>query len=65
MTYLWQIFNTNLNEIIQFFFKILNFFLENISKIFPKKQSPKGAPMAHISPFAPNGFFLYCYIVNK
>jgi hypothetical protein len=56
MTYFWQNFNTNLNKILQIK-KIKIFFEKNYDlkkRIFPKKQSPKGAHMVPISPFAPN-----------
>jgi hypothetical protein len=51
-------FNTNLNKIVQFKKKknlkiFLKIFSKNISRVFPKKQSPKGALMALISVFTP------------
>jgi hypothetical protein len=72
MTYLWQIFNTNLNKIVQFFYKyILLKKLKNIPRIFSKKQSHEGAPMAPINPFAPGDLnifkdimLLFCYFLK-
>jgi hypothetical protein len=64
MTYFWKTISTNLNKIIQkkknlnlkdCFEKNSNFFL----KTFPKKQSPKGAPMAPISPLAYNSLLSF------
>jgi hypothetical protein len=66
MTYFWQIFNTNLDKIVQkFFFLNLKIFLktffENIPRTFPEKKSPKGVPVAPISPFAPTYISLHGY----
>jgi len=59
MTYFWQIFNTNLYKIkkIKKFFEE---FLKNIPRIFPQKQSPKGVPVAPISPFVPYNWVKTC-----
>jgi hypothetical protein len=51
-------FNTNLNKIVQSNFKrflktFLKIFSNNVSRIFPKKQSPKGVLVVPISPLAP------------
>jgi hypothetical protein len=62
----WKIFNTNLDKIVEriIFFNLkifLKIFKKYILRIFPKKKSPKGVPMALISSFTPTHIYLYGY----